>query len=111
MISIKISTIAGELSHTDITLIICIVVPEYGTIEADTKEEIETRRSKLVSCVPVSPFPIYAIFTVYFFILILNVLAVADLIYDKVCFKHYRNLSLCNNATFTRAHPELQVPL
>lgn len=64
---------------------------------------------KYGSCIPVTPYPIYAIFIFYFFINILNMLAVSDLMYAKVCSRHYKDLSLCSNSTFTKAHPELQV--
>ena len=57
-----------------------------------------------------SPYPLYI--SVGFFFLSYSIssqLVSESVIYNKVCFDHFANVSLCSNTTFSKNHPLLQV--
>ena len=70
---------------------------------------IKTSRSGRCCNIPVSPYPMYIANVLYFMPVVINNVVSNAIIYNKLCFNKYQNISLCTNSTFTKNHAELQV--
>ena len=59
---------------------------------------------------PPSAYPVYLANVFHYVPIEISKLMVLDtVIYNKLCFMKYKNISLCTNSTFTTNHPALQV--
>jgi len=57
-----------------------------------------------------SPYPIYIVSLLFYLGDAIGTNIVLEaVVYNKVCYSHFANVSLCTNATFSKNHPDLQV--
>lgn len=79
---------------------------EYDTTSHDPQQQ------NVTSCIGLRPtaYPIYVTLLLLFVTNSINTTLVSEsVIYNKVCYQTFTNLTLCTNTTFTRHHPLLQV--
>ena len=76
---------------------------------ADTVTEESIIRPSCLGLKP-SPYPVYISILFVFISNSINIMLVSEsVIYNKVCYQIFENLTLCSNTTFSRSHPLLQV--
>ncbi|XP_067933863.1 lysosomal proton-coupled steroid conjugate and bile acid symporter SLC46A3-like [Watersipora subatra] len=68
------------------------------------------KNMKTPSCCKIQPSPYpMLVANVFFFIpFAINLVVFESMLYNKLCYKKYHDVTLCTNATFTGSHPELQ---
>jgi len=77
-----------------------------------TKESSSSEESQLLSpkVRQRSPYPIYIVSLLFYLGDAIGTSIVLEaVVYNKVCYSHFANVSLCTNATFSKNHPDLQV--
>ena len=79
-----------------------------GNALTEVREHRPKRKFLCWSFTP-SPYPIYIANTLYFIPMSINVVAFEAVLYNKLCYMKYENVSLCTNTSFTANHPQLQV--
>ena len=66
-------------------------------------------RRSLCGRLPLSPWPVIIVSVLYFFPCIMNATILEAMLYNKLCYHYFHNLTLCSNRSFTASHPDLQV--
>jgi len=80
-----------------------------NTGECDTDGEVLVIKQRWCCHFPPSPYPMYLANVFCIAAYYINSLLLQDLLYNKICYQKFQNLSLCTDSTFSTKHPELQV--
>lgn len=72
------------------------------------ENELSSKRSSWYTLTH-SPYPVYLTMMLYFAPLGMNNVTMNSLMYNKLCYIKFNNLTLCTNSDFTHGHPALQV--
>lgn len=56
-----------------------------------------------------TPIPVCVAALLYFIPRGMNGVTLDSILYNKLCYMKYHNLSLCSNSTFSKSHTDLQV--
>ena len=78
--------------------------------ESSTSNESHGDKTRFSLCrIPASPWPVFVTVVLFFTAVAINLVTIESVLYNKLCYQHFHNLTLCSNKTFTASHPDLQV--
>ena len=78
--------------------------------ESSTSNESHGDKTRYSLCrIPASPWPVFVTVVLFFTAVAINLVTIESVLYNKLCYQHFHNLTLCSNKTFTASHPDLQV--
>ena len=85
---------------------------DYAINAAGSEQTVTEPQSTSTTCIKLKPttYPIYVTVLLLFVTNSINTMLVSEsVLYNKVCYDKFENLTLCTNSTFSRHHPLVQV--